>query len=63
MANKISVLLTLDPELVARLDAIAAAAEIPRSRSWLVRRIVREWLASTPFEEAAARKMADADDE
>lgn len=60
MDKKIRVLLTLDQELVDRLDLIAKAAEMPRSRSWLIRRIVNQWLADTPFEQAAALKVGSA---
>jgi metal-responsive CopG/Arc/MetJ family transcriptional regulator len=57
------ILITIDRELLDRIDRVNRAAGIRRGRSWLLREALSTWLATTPFERGAIEKLKGASDD
>jgi predicted transcriptional regulator len=57
------ILITIDQELLERIDRVNRAAGIRRARSWLIREALTFWLDATPFEVGAISKLQGARDD
>ncbi|CAN2533399.1 hypothetical+protein [Methylocapsa aurea] len=51
------ILVTINPQLLACVDAVAKKAEV--KRSWLIRRILTEWLEANGFDNLGEAAKAE----
>lgn len=62
MTNDITrILITIHPELLGCVDTVAGKAGV--SRSWLIRRILAEWLAAHGFDDIRREEVEAAANE